>query len=182
MRKHTSLHISTLKMQNQTKDLGCKNWIHEVMIFTLLPRLSRNTWWFTCNGDPQRKRNIQPLSCWLFLRSLSFFFLNCSFQSTHKSRSTSRLSSGGSNSPAPYADAAWMDTKWLRLQCHSRHLARRLFAVRNLRILGRWSNTYQHSIKSKKWRNHPSRSCHQLERGIPHLWAPAIKLPFSIQA
>ena len=41
-------HLHTLKMQNQTKDLRCKNFIHDAMIFTLLSWLSRITWWFTC--------------------------------------------------------------------------------------------------------------------------------------
>ena len=124
------------------------------------------------HGDPY-KANIQQLSCWLFC---SF---NFSFQSTYKSRSTSRLlSSGGSNSPAPYTDAAWMDTKWLRLQCHSRHLARSLIEFWKFWVVDRIPtriNLSNFQIKEMKksclqilpaWARHP---------GIPHLWGPGDK-------
>ena len=65
---YTSPHTQNAEPKQRPVMQKLHSWsCHEVMIFTLLPWLSRNTWWFMCNGDRYRKKtNIQPLSCRLF--------------------------------------------------------------------------------------------------------------------
>lgn len=71
-----------------------------------------------------------------------------------------------------------MDTKWLRLQCHSRHLARSLIEFWKFWVVDRIPtriNLSNFQIKEMKksclqilpaWARHP---------GIPHLWGPGDK-------
>lgn len=159
MRKHTHLFTSP-HSKCRTKPKDC---IHEVMIFRLLPWLSRNTWWFTCNGDPYRA-NIQPLSC-------CFFCFSFVFSIFHSSPLTNpdRLPGFCPQGVATLQHLILMQHGWTQNDWGFSVTASILQEVcpnsENFGSLIKYLSELTYKIfKSKKWRNHASRSC-QLERG-----------------